>query len=150
MEATNEEPECCCFDPHHFPILPHSDMPTAALVALYDFANIITLRLLFLVLSSAYLYEERIQRHAQSILSAKAFVSAIPGPTSSRGSIMVSFPFKILSIWSPPGREGSPQDKKPASSSTTSYELFANIAAYALHLQEPEILAESSGHKIIA
>lgn len=150
MEATNEDPESRCFDPQYFPIIPHSDMPTAALVALYDSANIITLRLLSLVSSSAYLYEERIQRHVHSILSAKAFISAIPGPTSSRGSIMISLPFKILSIWSPPGREESPQDKKSACSSTTSTELFANTAAYVLRLHQPELLAEGLDHKMIA
>src|SRR6202012_150568 len=128
MEATNEDPESRCLDPHYFPILPHSDMPTAALFSLYDSANIVALRLLSLVSSSAYLYEERIQRHAHSILSAKAFISAIPGPTSSRGSIMVSFPFAILSIWSPSGREESPEDKISAGSSTTTTELFAHIA----------------------
>jgi hypothetical protein len=149
MEATSEDPESRYLDPHYFPILPHSDMPTAALFALYDSANIIALRLLFLVSSSAYLYEERIQRHAHSILSAKAFISAIPDPTSSRGSIMVAFPFKILSIWSPPGREETPQDKKSASSSTTSTELFANIAAYVLRLHKPNLVADGLGHKII-
>lgn len=87
--------------PNHFPILHHSDMLTVALAALYDAATIIALRLLALVSSSASLYEERIQQHAQSILAAKDFVANIPGPTANRGSIMVGFPFQIMCIWGP-------------------------------------------------
>lgn len=88
-------------DPNHFPLLRHSDMPTAALGSVYDSANVITLRLLFLVSPSAPLYEERVQRHVQSILSAKEFMAAIPSPASGRGSLMVEFPLVVITIWAP-------------------------------------------------
>lgn len=122
------------FRPDHFPILPQSDMPTAALGALYDAANILAFRLLFLVLPSACLYEPRIQRHAQSILSAKKFISTIPGPVSNRGSTMVGFPFQILRIWCPPVESGDAQGLPDASD-----KLFANVAAYVLQPYKTKI-----------
>lgn len=120
------------WDPSHFPTLDHSDMPTAALFALYDAANIIAFRLFFLVSPSAPLYEERIQRHAQSILSAKKFVSAIPGPASNRGSLMVGFPFRILNVWSPPGDGGKNRNGDASGLSATPDGLFASVATYVL------------------
>ena len=87
-------------EPSHFPMIPHLDMPTAALGSLYDAANIVVLQLLHLVSPHAYLYEERIQRHVESILSAKEYIAAIPGPASGRGLLMLDFPLQILDKWS--------------------------------------------------
>ncbi|CAI7601855.1 unnamed protein product [Penicillium bialowiezense] len=98
---TGEMPTEGQFDePSHFPLIPHSDMPTAALGSLYDAANIVVLHLLYLESPHAYLYEERIQKHVDSILSAKEYIAAIPGPTSGRGLLMVEFPLYILDTWS--------------------------------------------------
>jgi hypothetical protein len=132
---TNEDP----YDPGHFPLLFHTDMPTAALGSVYDSANLIAFRLLFLSSSSAYLYEERIQRHAQSILSAKEFIAAVPGPSSGRGSLMLGFPLRIMSIWNPPVQEDiyptpnayeKSDDNESMGSSARSKELFAHVASY--------------------
>ncbi|KAJ6022787.1 hypothetical protein N7499_008104 [Penicillium canescens] len=126
---TNEDP----YNPSHFPLLIHTDMPTAALGSVYDSANLIALRLLFLSSTSAYLYEERIQRHAQSILSAKEFIAAVPGPSSGRGSLMLGFPLRIMRIWNPPIPENAYEksdDNEPMGSSARSKELFAHVASY--------------------
>lgn len=120
--------------PDHFPLLPQPDMPTAALGALYDAASIVAFRLLFLVSPSARHYEPRIRQHAQSISSAMNFMSTVPGPMSSRGSMMVGLPFRILQIWCPPKSTEFP------GSFATSDELFANVAAFVHSKYEAETL----------
>lgn len=137
MNAAKDDSDSQALDPDHFPILHHSDMPTAALAALYDAANIIALRLLPLVSPSAYLYEERIQRHARSIQLAKSFVEKIPGPTSNRGSTMVGFPYQILCIWGPFTTDGHyPGANKK--------QLFSNVAAYVLQHQDSGCIRQIS------
>jgi hypothetical protein len=138
-KSANYDSDSQALDPNHFPILRHSDMPTAALAALYDAANVIALRLLRLVSRSAYLYEERIQRHAGSILSAKDFIATIPGPTSNRGSIMVGFPYRILCIWGPIPTHGS-----SSSPSAIPSELYSDVAAYVLRDQKSGCLSQSA------
>ena len=124
-------------DPDHFPLLPpSSDMPTAALGSLYDAANVVVLRLLYLVSPSAYLYEERIRRHVDSILSAKEFIAAIPSPASGRGSIMVEVPLRILDAWIPLVKEEIEESSSPGESVRDygyvdrSTELFGHVASY--------------------
>ncbi|OQD89665.1 hypothetical protein PENANT_c002G03202 [Penicillium antarcticum] len=133
----NEDP----YHPTNFPLLFHSDMPTAALGSVYDCANVILFRLLFLSSTSAYLYEERIQRHVQSILSAKEFIAAIPGPASGRGSLMLEFPLRIIEIWNPPTQEDTntmPADSEKSKdddlriSSARLNELFAHFVSLML------------------
>lgn len=53
--TASDDSKSLALDPNYFPILHHSDMPTAALTALYDAATVIALRLLALVSSSASL-----------------------------------------------------------------------------------------------
>lgn len=132
---TNEDP----YDPSHFPLLFHADMPTAALGSVYDSANLVALRLLFLSSTSAYLYEERIQRHVQSILSAQEFIAAVPGPSSGRGSLMLGFPLRVMSIWNShlqedmyptPNAYEKSDDNESMGSSARSKGLFAHVASY--------------------
>lgn len=136
-------------DPKHAPLVPYLDMPTASLAALYDAVNVIVLRLLFLVSPSASLYENRIQRHVQSILFAKEFVATFPSPASSRGAVMMGLPLKIVSIWSPsdmtlanqspfPGLNSLYEDS--ASPLTPSEELFGDVASSVLHFHKLETL----------
>lgn len=144
--AASDDLDFQALDPNHFPILHHSDMPTAALAALYDAANIIALRLLPLGWPDAKAqkprscvssYEERIQRHARSIISANEFIANIPGPTSNRGSIMMGFPYQILHIWGPAATDGSSPGlfAKPG-------ELFSDVAAYILSNQTPKYFSQ--------
>ncbi|KAJ5683871.1 uncharacterized protein N7477_000216 [Penicillium maclennaniae] len=144
--SANHDSEFHALDPNHFPILHHSDMPTAALAALYDAANIIALRLLSLGWSDAKeqkprscvsLYEERIQRHARSIISAKDFIAAIPGPTSNRGSIMMGLPYQILRIWAPTAIDGT-----SLGCFTKPNELFSDVAVYILSNQTPKYFSQ--------
>lgn len=136
-------------DPDHFPLIPYLDMPTASLAALFHAVNVIILRLSSLVSSNAHLYENRIQRHVNSILFAKEFVATFPSPASSRGSVMVGLPIKIISIWNPPemalsaknrfpGLDG--QDEDGASHSIPSRELFGDVASYVLQRYNPGVL----------
>ncbi|CEJ56486.1 hypothetical protein PMG11_02691 [Penicillium brasilianum] len=135
-------------DSEHYPLIPYSDMPSASLSALYDAVNVIVLRLAFLISSSAHLYETRIQLHVKSILLAKEFVATFPGPASSRGSVMVGLPLKIISIWSPsnmllnamnplPGLDSQYEDR--GTSSNPSRELFGEVAHHVLQLYSPEV-----------
>ncbi|KAJ6115773.1 hypothetical protein N7523_006190 [Penicillium sp. IBT 18751x] len=146
--SANNDSEFHALDPNHFPILHHSDMPTAALAALYDAANIIALRLLSLGCSDAKaqkprncvsIYEERIQRHARSIISAKDFIAAIPGPTSNRGSIMMGLPYQILRIWGPTAMDGT-----SLSCFTKPSELFSDVAVYILSNQMPKYSSQGN------
>ena len=145
----NDDSDFQALDPNHFPILHHSDMPTAALAALYDAANIIALRLLPLgwpdkkaqkPRSCVSLYEERIQQHARSIVSAKEFIANIPGPTSNRGSIMMVFPYQILRVWGPAATDGS----SPGGFAKPN-ELFSDVAAYILGKQRPKYFSHGDG-----
>jgi hypothetical protein len=77
------------------------DLPTAALSALYDAANMIIFSLLFFVTPSGNTYEERIQLHAQSIISSYEFIHANNCPDPDRGSLMILLPLKVVSLWSP-------------------------------------------------
>lgn len=127
-------------NPHHIPLLPHRDMPTAALSGLFDAANVIVFRLLSLVSPSAHLYEYRIQQHVRSILSAMDFVTKMPPSVSQRGFIMVALPFRIAQIWAPSVEtniSSSPQADtlaRSALSSAATTEFFAHVAAY-IHKQ---------------
>lgn len=141
--VTTADTENPPFRPDHFPLLPQTDMPTAALGALYDAANIIVFRLFFLVSPSAPLYEARIRRHAQSILTAMNFMSTVPGPVSSRGSMMVGLPVRILQIWCPYA-----QDRDLPGSPAASKELFANVAAYVLAKYETESVSGDSSRRV--
>lgn len=78
----------------------YHDLPTAALSTQYDTANMIIFSLLLLISPLEDKYEGWIQQHAQSILSASKFINANPGPDSIRGSIMMLFPLRIVSLWS--------------------------------------------------
>ncbi|OKP00767.1 hypothetical protein PENSUB_7698 [Penicillium subrubescens] len=133
-------------DPEHFPLIPYVDMPTASLAALFHAVNVIILRLSFVVSPTANLYENRIQRHVKSILLAKDFVATFPSPASSRGSVMVGLPLKIISIWSPPEMGLSAEDLLPGldgqnedngSYSISSRELFGDVASYILQRYNP-------------
>jgi hypothetical protein len=126
-------------DPYDIPLLPHMDMPSAALSALFDAANVIVFRLLSLVSSSAHIYEYRIQQHIQSIVSALEFVTNMPRPVSQRGFIMVALPLRIIQIWAPcSSMEIGDDTARPlvdkwaqdATSSAAPAEFFAHVAAY--------------------
>lgn len=134
LEASDNGSDEVPGGPNHFPILRHSNMPGAALTALYDAANVIVFRLLFLVSPSAYLYERRIQQHVQSILSAKEFITSSPRPTSGRGSIMVGLPLKIIKVWNP---SLEIQDGDLGGFVATSNGFFADIATYILRYPNP-------------
>jgi hypothetical protein len=136
-------------DPEHFPSIPYLDMPTASLAALFHAVNVIILRLSFLVSSGAHLYENRIQRHAKSIFLAKEFVATFPSPASSRGSVMVGLPLKIISIWSPSEMALSSQNRLPeldgpyedgTSCPIPSRELFGGVASYVLQRYNSGVL----------
>ncbi|KAJ6021080.1 hypothetical protein N7540_006584 [Penicillium herquei] len=123
-------------------LLTYGDMPTAALAALFDAANVIVFRLFFLVSSSAHLYENRIQQHIRSIFSALSFVSNMPQPISQRGYIMVALPIQIVRIWAPCNErddvtkllQGAYGQEVQFSAAPS--EFFAHIAAY-IHTEYP-------------
>jgi hypothetical protein len=138
MSANKKNTNDDAYNPTHFPLLAHRDMPGAALGSLYDSANVIALRLLSLSSPSAYLYEERIQRHVQSILSAKEFIATVPGPASGRGSLMLGFPLKVIGIWNTsiqedihpmPDTRGRVHYDEVMGSSPRRTELFAHVAS---------------------
>lgn len=93
------------YGPKPFQNLVYHDLPTAALSALYDTANVIIFNLLFLISPLGDRYEERIQVHAQSIISASEFIYANYCSDSLRGSLMMLFPLKVASIWSSSPRQ---------------------------------------------
>lgn len=84
--------------------IPFYNLPTAALSALYDTTNMITLSLLS-ISSSEERYEKCVLLHAESILSTSKFINGNNGPESLRGSIMSLFPLKVVSIWSPSSKQ---------------------------------------------
>ncbi|UKZ74498.1 hypothetical protein TrVFT333_002168 [Trichoderma virens FT-333] len=101
-------------DPHHF-MLPYNDVPSAALVTLYDTANIIVLR-----------------------LSPNATSSSVPG----RSSIMMVQQLKTVALWSPSSDQRAvaveilqgqtTQNRGFADISAPSHEYFADVAAHIL------------------
>ncbi|KAJ5263429.1 hypothetical protein N7478_011034 [Penicillium angulare] len=133
---TSNEPIYLPDSPHDVPLLPHRDMPTTALAALFYAANVIVYRLLFLVSSSAHQYEHRIQKHVQATLSTLEFVSTTPKPVSERGFIMVALPLRIVQIWAPcaegDNAVGASLDRwaqdMPSSAAPT--EFFAHVASH--------------------
>ncbi|KAJ5100524.1 hypothetical protein N7456_006576 [Penicillium angulare] len=134
--ATSNQPISLPENPDYVPLLPHRDMPTTALAALFYAANVIVFRLLFLVSPSAYEYEYRIQNHVQATFSALEFVSTAPKPVSERGLIMVALPLRIVQIWAPCAEEDNAvrgsldkwaQDMPPSAAPT---EFFAHVASH--------------------
>jgi hypothetical protein len=127
-------------DPDHFPLLPHSDMPTAALGSLYDATSVVALRLLYLVSSSAYLYENRVQKHLESIQSAREFIAATPSPAAGRGSLMVELPLRIIKSWAPAlqkqatGLQNGRNSVRDDGDVDSSTELFGHVASYIYQL----------------
>lgn len=126
-------------DPRHF-MLPYTDIPSAALVSLYDAANIIVLRLLHLVSPTASLYDARIQQHTQSILSAHEMISEKFSSEPGRGSIMMVQQLKIAALWSSSSQQRAAAVKMLqgfrkggfAGISAPSHEYFTDVAAYIL------------------
>lgn len=124
-------------DPRHF-MLPYTDIPSAALVSLYDAANIIVLRLLHLVSPTASLYDARIQQHTQSILSAHEMISEKSSSEPGRGSIMMVQQLKIATLWSSSAQQRAAAVNMLqgfrkggfAGISAPSHEYFADVAAY--------------------
>ena len=135
--------QCNTSDPDHFPLIPHSDMRTAALGSLYDAANVVVLQLLYLVSPHAQLYEKRMQKHIQSILSAKEFVAAIPSSVSERGLLMIEFPLQILQVWDRKSEINAAESSHTAESARDygldcSSELFGHLASY-IHTIQIEV-----------
>ncbi|KAL7918435.1 hypothetical protein ACQKWADRAFT_245028 [Trichoderma austrokoningii] len=130
-------------DPRHF-MLPYTDIPSAALVSLYDAANVIVLRLLHLVSPTASLYDARIQQHTQSILSAHEMISEKSGSEPDRGSIMMVQQLKITTLWSSSSQQRAVAVRMLqgfrrggfAGISAPSHEYFADVAAY-IHCNYP-------------
>ncbi|KAL7786967.1 hypothetical protein V8C37DRAFT_285548 [Trichoderma ceciliae] len=127
-------------DPRGF-LLPYTDVLSAALVSLYDAANVIVYRLLHLVSSTAASYDLRIRQHTQSILSAHEMIKATPSSVPSRGSIMMVQQLKIAALWSPSSQQRAVavnmlqehQKGGFAGISAPSREYFAPVAAHVLH-----------------
>ncbi|KAH6967780.1 hypothetical protein BKA56DRAFT_678925 [Ilyonectria sp. MPI-CAGE-AT-0026] len=123
-------------------LLPFTNIPAAALSCLYDAANLIIFRLSHLVSPAAASYDMRIQKHAQSILSAYHFIIAASGPAPDRGSIMMVLQLKVVSLWSPSSQQralalGMLQGEKVQGGglsdvAAVSHEYFADVAAHIL------------------
>ncbi|PNP43712.1 hypothetical protein TGAMA5MH_04685 [Trichoderma gamsii] len=134
-----EEDDATSLNPRHF-MLPYTDIPSAALVSLYDAANISLLRLLHLVSPTASLYDARIQQHTQSILSAHEMIIAKSSSEPGRGSIMMVQQLKIAALWSSSSQQRAVAVKMLqgfrkggfAGISAPSHEYFADVAAYIL------------------
>ncbi|KAL5088943.1 hypothetical protein Trisim1_006090 [Trichoderma cf. simile WF8] len=128
-------------DPRHF-MLPYTDIPSAALITLYDTANVIVLRLLCLVSPTASSYNSRIQHHTESILSAHAMTNAAPSAAPGRSSIMIVQQLKTVAMWSPSSQQRAvaveilegqtSQNRGFADISAPSHEYFADVAAHIL------------------
>ncbi|PNP44493.1 hypothetical protein THARTR1_11031 [Trichoderma harzianum] len=128
-------------DPRSF-MLPYTDIPSAALVTLYDTANIIVLRLLCLVSPTASSYNSRIQHHTESILSAHAMTNAASSAVPGRSSIMIVQQLKTVALWSPSPQQRAvaveilegqtSQNRGFADISAPSHEYFADVAAHIL------------------
>lgn len=134
-----EEDPAKSLDARHF-MLPYTDFPSAALVSLYDAANIIVLRLLHLVSPTASSYDARIQQHTQSVLSAHEMISEKSRSEPGRGSIMMVQQLKIAALWSSSSQQRAAAVKMLqgfqkggfAGISAPSHEYFADVAAYIL------------------
>lgn len=132
-----EDDAAASLDPRSF-MLPYTDIPSAALVSLYDAANLIVLRLLHLVSPTASLYDARIQQHTQSILSAHDMISDKSSSEPGRGSIMMVQQLKIAALWSSSSQQRAPAVNMLqgfrkggfAGISAPSHEYFADVAAY--------------------
>jgi prophage DNA circulation protein len=137
--SESEDDVITSLDSRHF-MLPYTDIPSAALVSLYDAANIIVLRLLHLVSPTASLYDARIQQHTQSILSAHEMISEKSSPEPGRGSIMMVQQLKIAALWSSSSQQRAAAVNMLqgfrkggfAGISAPSHEYFADVAAYIL------------------
>lgn len=122
------------------PPLRFPNIPVAALVSLCNAANVIILRLLYLVSSSAAAHTQRAQNHAQSILAANDFVNAATGPAPDRGSTMMVLQLKIVSLWSPSSQQRDAAFKMLQSRkvrggglqdiATVSHDFYADLAAH--------------------
>ncbi|PTB70189.1 hypothetical protein BBK36DRAFT_68 [Trichoderma citrinoviride] len=129
-------------DPFHF-MLPYNDVASAALVTLYDAANVILLRLLCLVSPEAASYTMRVQQHSESILSAHAMIKTSSTSVPGRSSIMLVQQLKTVALWSPSSRQRevavqmlqgqTNQNRGFADISAPSNEYFAHVAAYILN-----------------
>ncbi|KAL6874481.1 hypothetical protein HDV57DRAFT_231850 [Trichoderma longibrachiatum] len=128
----------------HF-LLPYSDVASAALVTLYDAANIIVLRLLCLVSPEAASHNARIRQHSGSILSAHTMFQTTPGSVPGRSSIMLVQQLKTVALWSPSARQRAlavqmlrgqtTQNRGFADIAAPSNEYFAHVAAHILNMQ---------------
>ena len=87
--------------PRSFQKIPYHDLPTAALSALYDTANMVITSLLFFVSKSEGANERHISIHAQSIISACVFITTNNCLDPLRGASMILFPLKMVNLWSP-------------------------------------------------
>jgi hypothetical protein len=136
---TNEDDIATSSDPRHF-MLPYTDVPSAALISLYDAANIIVLRLLFLVSPTAASYDSRVRQHTQSILSAHEMISAKSSSVPGRSSIMMVQQLKIAALWSSSSQQRAVAVNMLqgfrkggfAGISAPSHEYFADVAAHIL------------------
>ena len=79
----------------------YCNIPTAAFSAMYDAANLIAFSLQLLVLPATDQHKLRIQFHAQSILSADAFLESNGSSAPDGGSSLMIFPLKVLGLWGP-------------------------------------------------
>jgi len=76
---------------------------TTAFLAMYDAANVIAFSLLLLVSppTDQLNHNHRIQFHAQSVLSADAFLDSLYAPAPGGGSLLMIFALKIVGLWGP-------------------------------------------------
>jgi hypothetical protein len=79
----------------------YDNVPTAAFIAMYDAASLIAFSLLLLVSPPTYQYNHQLQFHAQSVLSADAFIESNCSPAPGGGSLLMVFPLKIVGLWGP-------------------------------------------------
>ncbi|KAL6900024.1 hypothetical protein GGI43DRAFT_55311 [Trichoderma evansii] len=141
-----EEDLATSLDTRHF-MIPYTDIPSAALVSLYDAANIIVLRLLHLVSPTASLYDSRIRLHTESILSAHELFSEKFSTEPGRGSIMMVQQLKIAALWSSSSQQRAVAVRMLqgfrkggfAGISAPSNEYFADVAAHILRYYPVEV-----------
>ncbi|KAL7813346.1 hypothetical protein V8C26DRAFT_421738 [Trichoderma gracile] len=123
-------------------MLPYSDIASAALVTLYDAANVVVLRLLCLVSPGAATHNARIQQHSESILSAHVMIKPSSCSVPGRSSIMLVQQLKTVALWSPSARQRALairmlqgqeyQNRGFADISAPSNKYFAHVAAHIL------------------
>lgn len=98
-----------CDDTGDFPHPPPSpfevsflDVPTAAFISLYHAASIKAFLHLSLISGAANLYEDRMEQHAQVVISASTFIATCANASLGGGSmLLIFFPLKVVSLWSP-------------------------------------------------